>query len=202
MEFRRIYVREITEGINMENMMEKDIAQVLLSEEQLQARVREMAAQIAEDYRDKNPTMVCILKGAVMFYTDLLRSIPIQLTMDFMAVSSYGKSTKSSGEVEIRKDLSSSIEGKHVIIVEDIVDSGFTLTYLTKMLASRGAASIKLCTLLDKPSRRAPGITLKADYAGFEVGNEFVVGYGLDYAEQYRNLPYIGILKPEVYENA
>ena len=182
--------------------MEKDIAQVLLSEEQLQTRVREMAAQISEDYRDKNPTMVCILKGAIMFYTDLLRAMPIPVSMDFMAVSSYGKRTKSSGEVEIRKDLSSSIEGKHVIIVEDIVDSGFTLTYLTKMLASRGAASIKLCTLLDKPSRRAPGITLKSDYAGFEVGNEFVVGYGLDYAEKYRNLPYIGILKPEVYENA
>ena len=179
--------------------MEKDIAQVLLSEEQLQTRVREMAAQISEDYRDKNPTMVCILKGAIMFYTDLLRAMPIPVSMDFMAVSSYGKSTKSSGEVEIRKDLSSSIEGKHVIIVEDIVDSGFTLTYLTKMLASRGAASIKLCTLLDKPSRRAPGITLKSDYAGFEVGNEFVVGYGLDYAEKYRNLPYIGILKPEAY---
>ena len=183
-------------------MMEKDIAQVLLSEEQLHSRVREMAAQISEDYRDKNPTMVCILKGAIMFYTDLLRAMPIPVSMDFMAVSSYGKSTKSSGEVEIRKDLSSSIEGKHVIIVEDIVDSGFTLTYLTKMLQSRGAASIKLCTLLDKPSRRAPGITLKADYSGFEVGNEFVVGYGLDYSEKYRNLPYIGILKPEVYENA
>ncbi len=183
-------------------MMEKDIAQVLFSEEQLRNRVREMGAQIAEDYRDKNPVMVCILKGAVTFYTDLLRAMPIQLSMDFMAVSSYGKSTKSSGEVEIRKDLSTSIEGKDVIIVEDIVDSGYTLTYLTKMLASRGAKSIKLCTLLDKPSRRAPGITLKADYAGFEVGNEFVVGYGLDYSEQYRNLPYIGILKPEVYENA
>ena len=182
--------------------MEKDIAQVLLSEEQLTTRIREMAAQIAEDYRGKNPTMVCILKGAVMFYTDLLRAMPIPVAMDFMAVSSYGKGTKSSGEVEIRKDLSSSIEGKHVIIVEDIVDSGFTLTYLTRMLASRGAASIKLCTLLDKPSRRAPGITLKSDYSGFEVGNEFVVGYGLDYAEKYRNLPYIGILKPEVYENA
>lgn len=182
--------------------MEKDIAKVLLSEEQLQTRIREMGAQIAEDYREKNPTMVCILKGAVMFYTDLLRATPIPLTMDFMAVSSYGKGTKSSGEVEIRKDLSSSIEGKHVIIVEDIVDSGFTLSYLTRMLESRGAKSIKLCTLLDKPSRRAPGITLQADYAGFEVGNEFVVGYGLDYAEKYRNLPYIGILKPEVYENA
>ena len=181
--------------------MEKDIAKVLLSEEQIQNRVREMGAQIARDYEGKNPAMVCILKGAVMFYTDLLRAIPIKLTMDFMAVSSYGKHTKSSGEVEIRKDLSTSIENRHVIIVEDIIDSGFTLTYLTRMLAARGAASIKVCTLLDKPSRRAPGITLKSDYYGFEVGNEFVVGYGLDYAETYRNLPYIGVLKPEIYEN-
>ena len=181
--------------------MEKDIAKVLLSEEQIQNRVREMGAQIARDYEGKNPAMVCILKGAVMFYTDLLRATPIKLTMDFMAVSSYGKHTKSSGEVEIRKDLSTSIENRHVIIVEDIIDSGFTLTYLTRMLAARGASSIAIATLLDKPSRRAPGITLKSDYYGFEVGNEFVVGYGLDYAETYRNLPYIGVLKPEIYEN-
>ena len=180
-------------------MMEKDIAQVLLSEEQLQTRIREMAAQIAEDYRDKNPTMVCILKGAVMFYTDLLRAMPIPLTMDFMAVSSYHNGTRSSGEVEIRKDLSKPVDGRHVIIVEDIVDTGNTLTYLTKVLASRGCASVKIATLLDKPSRRSPGITLQADYIGFEVENEFVVGYGLDYAERYRNLPYIGILKPEIY---
>jgi hypoxanthine phosphoribosyltransferase len=180
--------------------MEKDIARVLLTEEQLQTRVQELGRQIAWDYRGKNPAMVCILKGAIMFYTDLLRAMPIQLSMDFMAVSSYGKRTKSSGEVEIRKDLSTSIENRHVIIVEDIIDSGFTLTYLTRMLSARGAASIKLCTLLDKPSRRAPGITLKSDYAGFEIGDDFVVGYGLDYDEAYRNLPYIGVLKPEVYE--
>ncbi len=180
--------------------MDKDIARVLLTEEQLQTRVQELGRQIAWDYRGKNPAMVCILKGAIMFYTDLLRAMPIQLSMDFMAVSSYGKRTKSSGEVEIRKDLSSSIENRHVIIVEDIIDSGFTLTYLTRMLSARGAASIKLCTLLDKPSRRAPGITLKSDYAGFEIGDDFVVGYGLDYDEAYRNLPYIGVLKPEVYE--
>lgn len=180
--------------------MNNDIARVLISEEQIQKRVREMAADIARDYAGKNPTMICILKGAVMFYTDLLRNIPIPLTMDFMAVSSYGNKTKSSGEVEIRKDLSSSIENKHVLIVEDIVDSGFTLSYLSRMLSSRGAASVKLCTLLDKPARRAPGITLKSDYSGFVVGDEFVVGYGLDYAEYYRNLPYIGVLKPEVYE--
>lgn len=180
--------------------MHNDIAKTLISEEALKARVAEMGAQIAADYKDKNPVMICILKGAIIFYTDLLRAMPIQVSMDFMAVSSYGKSTKSSGEVEIRKDLSISIENRHVIIVEDIIDSGFTLNYLTKMLAARGAASIAVCTLLDKPSRRAPGITLKSDYSGFEVGDEFVVGYGLDYAELYRNLPYIGVLKPEIYE--
>ena len=179
--------------------MHSDIERILLSEEAIQQRVRELGAQIAEDYADKNPTMICILKGAVMFYTDLLRATPIPLAMDFMAVSSYGKRTKSSGEVEIRKDTSTSIENRHVIIVEDIVDSGFTLSYLSRVLGARGAKSIKLCTLLDKPSRRAPGITLKADYSGFEVGDDFVVGYGLDYAERYRNLPYIGVLKPEVY---
>ena len=181
--------------------MENDIARVLLSQEQIQSRVQEMGRQIAWDYRGKNPAMVCILKGAIMFYTDLLRAMPIQLSMDFMAVSSYGKRTKSSGEVEIRKDLSTSIENRHVIIVEDIIDSGYTLTYLTRMLAARGASSIKICTLLDKPSRRAPGITLKSDYYGFEVPDAFVVGYGLDYNEAYRNLPYIGVLKSEIYED-
>ena len=179
--------------------MNNDIAKVLITEEQLQKRVREMGAEIARDYAGKNPTMVCILKGSVMFYADLLRNCPIPLQLDFMAVSSYGNKTKSSGEVEIRKDLSTSIEGRHVVIIEDIVDSGFTLSYLTRMLSSRGAASIKLCTLLDKPARRAEGINLKSDYSGFVIGDEFVVGYGLDYAEKYRNLPYIGILKPEVY---
>ena len=123
------------------------------------------------------------------------------MNMDFMAVSSYGNRTKSSGEVEIRKDLSGPIDGRHVIIVEDIVDSGFTLSYLSRVLSSRGAASVRICTLLDKPERRAPGITIKADYFGFTIGNEFVVGYGLDYAEKYRNLPFIGVLKPEIYEN-
>ena len=180
--------------------MKNDIERILISEEQLQKRVKELAAEISRDYADKNPTMVCILKGSVMFYADLLRAMPIPVALDFMAVSSYGNKTKSSGEVEIRKDLSTSIEGKHVIIIEDIVDSGFTLSYLTRMLSSRGAKSIKLCTLLDKPARRAPGITLKSDYSGFVVGDEFVVGYGLDYAEKYRNLPYVGILKREVYE--
>ena len=184
-----------------ESTMQNDIQSVLLTEEQIQARVRELGAQIAEEYQDKNPVMICILKGSTMFYADLLRAMPIRLTMDFMAVSSYGRTTKSSGEVEIRKDLSGSIEHRHAIIVEDIIDSGFTLSYLSRMLSARGAKSIKICTLLDKPARRAPGITLKADYSGFEIPDAFVVGYGLDYDETYRNLPYIGVLKPEVYEN-
>ena len=181
--------------------MRNDIESILLTEEQIQTRVRELGAQLTEEYRDRNPVMICILKGSTMFFADLLRAMPIRLTMDFMAVSSYGRSTKSSGEVEIRKDLSGSIENRDAIIVEDIIDSGFTLTYLTRLLSARGARSIKICTLLDKPARRAPGITLKADYAGFEIPDAFVVGYGLDYDEVYRNLPYIGILKPEVYQN-
>lgn len=181
--------------------MNNDIERVLLTEEQIQNRVKELGAQIAREYAGKNPVMICILKGSTVFYADLLRAMPIKLTMDFMAVSSYGKRTKSSGEVEIRKDLSGSIEHRHAIIVEDIIDSGFTLSYLSRMLSARGAKSIRICTLLDKPARRAPGITLKADYSGFEIEDAFVVGYGLDYDEAYRNLPYIGVLKPEVYQN-
>ena len=141
--------------------MHNDIERILLTEDEIQARVKALGAQIAEDYRGKNPVMICILKGSTMFYADLLRAIPERLTMDFMAVSSYGRSTKSSGEVEIRKDLSGSIEHRDAIIVEDIIDSGFTLSYLSRMLSARGARSIRICTLLDKPARRAPGITLK-----------------------------------------
>ena len=181
--------------------MKSDLAKVLISQEDIQRRVAEMGQAIARDYEGKEPILVCILKGAVMFYADLCRAIPIPMNMDFMAVSSYGNRTKTSGEVEIRKDLSYPIDGRHVIIVEDIVDSGFTLSYLSRVLSNRGAASVRICTLLDKPERRAPGITIKADYYGFTIGNEFVVGYGLDYAEKYRNLPYIGVLKPEIYEN-
>lgn len=180
--------------------MKQDIDHILLTEEQIQTRVRELSAQLTEDFRDKDPVLICILKGAVMFYADLVRNIETHIAMDFMAVSSYGSGTRSSGEVEIRKDLSKPVDGRHVIIVEDIVDSGFTLTYLTRVLKSRGCASVSICTLLDKPSRRAPGITLQPDYRGFEIENEFVVGYGLDYAERYRNLPFIGVLKPEIYE--
>ena len=181
--------------------MHDHLESILLSEEQIQNRVKELGEQLAWEYKDKNPVMICILKGSTMFFADLLRAMNVPLTMDFMAVSSYGRTTKSSGEVEIRKDLSGSIENRHVVIVEDIIDSGFTLSYLSRVLSARGAQSIKICTLLDKPARRAPGITLKADYSGFEIPDAFVVGYGLDYDERYRNLPYIGILKPEVYEN-
>ena len=181
--------------------MHNDIERVLLTEEQIQNRVKELGAQMARDYEGKNPVMICILKGSTMFYADLLRAMPIRLTMDFMAISSYGRRTKSSGEVEIRKDLSGSIENRHVVVVEDIVDSGFTLSYLKRVLAARGAASLKICTLLDKPAGRAPGITLKTDYSGFVIPDGFVVGYGLDYDQAYRNLPYVGILKRSVYED-
>lgn len=180
--------------------MRNDIDRILISEEEIQQRVKEMGSQLAKDYAGKDPLMVCILKGSVMFFADLLRAMEIPLTIDFMAASSYGNATESSGELKIKKDLSEDIRGRHVVIVEDIVDSGFTLSSLIRLLSSRGAASIALATLLDKPSGRREGISLKADYCGFEIENVFVVGYGLDYAEKYRNLPYVGVLKPEVYE--
>lgn len=181
--------------------LSKDIKSVLYSEEQLQARVAELGAAITRDYQDKeNILLVSVLRGSYIFMADLSRAIDLPVTIDFMFVSSYGAGTKSSGQVEIKKDISLNLEGYHVIIVEDILDSGNTLYYLTKMLRARKVASISVCTLLDKPARRTKPIT--ADYAGFEVPDAFVVGYGLDFDQKYRNLPYIGILKPEVYENA
>ena len=182
----------------MSNVMERDIAKVLLSEEQLQNRVRELGEQISADYADKAPVLASVLRGSYIFMADLSRAISRPVTIDFMSVSSYGKGTTSSGQVEIIKDLSDSIEGKDLLIVEDILDSGNTLSYLLKLLQARHPASIKLCTLLDKPSRRVKPI--QADYVGFEVPDEFVVGYGLDYDEKYRNLPYIGVVKPSVYQ--
>ncbi|MBO4262188.1 MAG: hypoxanthine phosphoribosyltransferase [Clostridia bacterium] len=178
----------------MQNVVER----ILLSEEQLNARVKELAKRLDEDYKGKTPLMVAILKGSVMFYTDLVRNMQIEIKMDFMSISSYGNGVKSSGEVKMIKDLDGKIEGKDVIIVEDIVDSGYTMSYLTKMLEARRPASVKICALLDKPSRRETDV--KVDYKGFEVGDEFVVGYGLDYAGLYRNLPYVAVLKREVYE--
>ena len=177
--------------------MEKDIDHILLTEEQLKARVAELGAQISADYAGKEPVLVSVLRGSFIFMADLTRSIDAFCRVDFMAVSSYGSGTTSSGQVNIVKDLTDSIEGKDVIIVEDILDSGNTLHYLMKVLEARHPASIRLAALLDKPSRRTKPV--HADYVGFEVPDAFVVGYGLDYNEQYRNLPYIGVLKPAVY---
>ena len=183
-------------NINPENM-QMDIDHWLLTREQLAKRVAELGARITEDYRGKDLLMVGILKGAVVFFSDLIRHVDIPVSIDFMAISSYGNATKSSGVVRILKDLDHAIAGRHVIIVEDIVDTGKTLAFLKENLLARGAASLKICTLLDKPERRQ--VEIEADYFGFVIPNEFVVGYGLDYAEKYRNLPEIGVLKPEVY---
>ena len=183
-------------NINPENM-QMDIDHWLLTREQLAKRVAELGARITEDYRGKDLLMVGILKGAVVFFSDLIRHVDIPVSIDFMAISSYGSATKSSGVVRILKDLDHAIAGRHVIIVEDIVDTGKTLAFLKENLLARGAASLKICTLLAKPERRQ--VEIEADYFGFVIPNEFVVGYGLDYAEKYRNLPEIGVLKPEVY---
>lgn len=178
-------------------MMRNDIQKVLFSEQQLADKVAELGARISADYEDKNPLVVSVLKGSYVFMADLTRKITIPCNVDFMAVSSYGAGTKTTGEVQIIKDIGSKIDGRHLIIVEDILDSGVTLSFLMKILKARGAASIRLCTLLSKPERRK--VDVPVDYLGFEIPDAFVVGYGLDYAEKYRNLPYIGILKPSVY---
>ena len=181
-------------------MLEQDIERVLFTEQELKDRVAEIVAQIDRDYAGKEPMLISVLRGSFIFMADLVRSITLPCTVDFMAVSSYGAGTTSSGQVKITKDLSESIEGRDIIVVEDILDSGNTLSYLFQLLQARHPASVRLCTLLDKPSRRTKPVT--ADYTGFTVEDLFVVGYGLDYAEKYRNLPYIGILKPSVYEKA
>ncbi len=173
-------------------MKNQDHVKVLIPEAQLQQRVRELAETIAVDYRGLRPVLVCVLKGAVFFMADLVRHLPFDLEMEFMAVSSYGRSTDSSGVVRILKDLDIDIEGRHVLIVEDIIDSGLTLQYLTNNLSSRGPASLEVVTLLSKPSRRTA--ELECRYTGFEIPDEFVVGYGLDHAEQHRNLPFIGVV--------
>ena len=175
-----------------------DILKVLYSEEELKAKCAEMGAQITRDYAGKNLLLVTVLKGAVVYFTDLMRAIDLPCTIDFMIVSSYGSGVKTSGVVKIVKDLDTDLTGKDVLIVEDILDTGLTLSYLKGMLAARNPASIRIATLLDKPDRRKADI--KADYIGYRVPDEFVVGYGLDYDEKYRNLPYVGVLKPEIYE--
>lgn len=180
--------------------MEKrnDIQKILISEEQLAAKVAELGAAISRDYEGKKLMILGVLKGSVVFMADLLRHITIPVEMDFMAVSSYGAGVKTTGVVKILKDLDRLIEGYHVLVVEDILDSGMTLSYLTELLRDRGPASVRIATLLDKPDRRK--VDIKPDYVGFRIPDEFVVGYGLDYAELYRNLPYVGVLAPHVYE--
>lgn len=178
-------------------MLEKDIQEILFSETQLKNRVEEIARQIEADYAGKEIMLISVLRGSFIFMADLCRAIHLPCTLDFLAVSSYGKGTTSSGQIQLIKDLSEDISGRHVIVVEDILDSGNTLSYLLKVLEHRHPASIRLCTLLDKPERRTKPVELH--YSGFTIPDAFVVGYGLDYAEKYRNLPYIGILKPEVY---
>ena len=177
--------------------MEQDIQEVLISEEEIERHVAEIGRQISRDYADKNPIFVGVLKGCFIFMADLMRHVTVNCTMDFMSVSSY-RGTTSTGAVKINKDLNEDIEGRHLILVEDILDSGITLNYLKNYLTVRRPASIAVATLMDKPARRKADIY--ADYSCFEVPDAFVVGYGLDYNEKYRNLPYIGILKPEIYE--
>ena len=177
--------------------LEKDVAEVLIDEASLQAKVVELGARITADYADRQVTLVSVLKGALPFMADLMRSIALPVRIDLMEVSSYGGATETSGQVRILKDLSSSIEGKDVIIVEDIIDTGLTLNYLSEYLWGKEPHSLRICALLDKPARRLVEIDIA--YRGFEIPDRFVIGYGLDYDEVYRNLPYIGVLRPEVY---
>ncbi len=178
--------------------MLQEIKEVLVSTEALNARIKELGEQISADYADKDILMVGVLRGAVIFMADLARAISRPVAIDFIAVSSYGASTHSSGVVRIIKDLDEDVAGKHLLIVEDIIDSGLTLKYLYDNLMSRRPASVKICTLLSKPSRRK--VDVPVDYNGFTIPDDFVVGYGLDYAEKYRNLPFVGVLKPEAYK--
>lgn len=175
-----------------------DVAEVLIDSDALAQRVRELAAQITADYAEKDLVLISILKGALPFLADLMRNIPIPLSLDFLEVSSYGASTESSGVVRVLKDLASPIEGRDVLVVEDIIDTGLTLNYVFEHLRGQRPASLRLCTLLDKAARRI--VPLTVDYRGFEIPDKFVIGYGLDYAERYRNLPFIGVLRPEVYQ--
>lgn len=181
-----------------EKKMHPDLESILYTEKQLAEAVQALGRKISEDYQGKELVMVCILKGAAPFFTDLIRSIDLPMNIDFMAVSSYGASTKTTGVVQLVKDMSYSVAGKDVIIVEDIVDSGMTLSYLKKVFVDRETNSVRIATLMDKPSRRK--VILEPDYKCFTIPDAFVVGYGLDYAEQYRNLPYVGILAPRIYE--
>ena len=178
--------------------MENNIQKVLLTEEQIQTRIQELGEVLTKEYEGKNPVIVGVLKGVVVFYADMIRKIKVPCQLDFMWLSSYS-GTSSTGNMTVKQDLSADIKGRHVLILEDIFDTGNSLQYTHDYLLTKEPASLKICTLLDKPERRREGITVKADYIGFTIPNEFVVGYGLDYNEQYRNLPYVGVLKPEAY---
>lgn len=179
--------------------MENDIQEILLTEEQIRNRIAELGEVLSRDYADKDPVIVGVLKGVVVFYADMVRQIKVPCQMDFMWISSY-QGTNSTGSMVVKRDVTVDVKDRHVLILEDIYDTGNSLDFTYRHLLSKGPASLKICTLLDKPERRKPGITLKPDYVGFTVPNAFVVGFGLDYNEHYRNLPYVGILKPEVYE--
>ena len=179
--------------------MEKNIEKVLITEEQIQNKVAEMAEILSKEYADKNPVLIGVLKGVVIFFADMVRKIRIPCEIDFMCISSYG-GTDSTGSVVVKKDVSVDLKGRHVVILEDIYDTGNSLSFVYDYLLGKEPASLKICTLLDKPERRNPGVTLKPEMVGFTVPNEFVVGYGLDFNEHYRNLPYVGVLKPEAYE--
>ena len=179
-------------------LMESSIQKILLTEEQIQNKVLELAAQLSKDYADKDPVFVGVLKGVVMFFGDMVKRINIPCQIDFMWISSYQGT--NSGEMVVKRDISADIEGRHVVILEDIFDTGTSLTFTVNHLMNKQPASLAVCTFLDKPERRRPGVTLVPEYTGYTIPNEFVVGYGLDYNEHYRNLPYIGVLKPEIYE--
>jgi hypoxanthine phosphoribosyltransferase len=180
-------------------MLLDDVAEILISEEQIRQRTRELAQEISRDYEDKDLLLVCVLKGGIVFLVDLMRELTIPHSIDFMATSSYGASTESSGVVRILKDLDKPIEGRNVLIVEDIIDTGHTLDYLTRILQERAPASLRICTLLNKRERRE--VDIPVDYVGFNIPNKFVIGYGLDFGEIYRNLPFVGVLKPEIYQS-
>ena len=180
--------------------MENSIKQILLTEEEIQNRIRELGEILTEEYAGKNPIVVGVLKGVVVFYADMIRHIKVPCEMDFMCVSSY-QGTNSTGRTMISKDLNNDIHGRHVLILEDIFDTGNSLEFICNHLKNKEPASLKICTLLDKPERRKPGVQVKCDWVGFTIPNEFVVGYGLDFNEHYRNLPFVGVLDPKAYEN-
>ena len=178
--------------------MEENVQEILLTQEQIQARIRELGEELSAEYAGKDLVVLGVMKGVVVFFADMVRQLSVPCQMDFMWISSYA-GTDSSGSIELKRDIFTDIKGRHVLILEDIFDTGNSLSFVYDHLMAKEPASLKICTLLDKPSRRKPGVTLQADYVGFTIDNHFVVGYGLDYNEYYRNLPYVGILKPEAY---